>query len=1310
MSGSYYSLTGLNNIGGIAGNIFCNKISIVGTQTSYLSSSTIDVTGNINLDLHIPTADASNNGLLSSADWTTFNSKEEGLTFQSPLLRTTNTVSLPDLTISKNTLALSSNFMGFQVGTGYTGSNSIAIGTNTFKNTSSGDNNLLIGNNSANHLTTGSDNCCVGHQALYGTNNINTGNNNAIFGHFNYSDNSPTDMSNVCIVGTDNDPEHSGVNIIGQNITSVANNSTYINNIRNVLKPNFLFHDPSSNEITDYELDLTISQDTVSLTNNFMGYEVGTGYTGLNTIAIGTNSLKNASSGSNNIVIGNSSGNHLTTGGNNCCIGHQVLYGTSNVDTAVNNSIFGHFNYSDVSPTDMSNVCILGFDNDPEHSGINIIGQNIASLYNNSTYVNNIRDASSSTVLYYDPSTKEITYNASGVPTSLLSENNTWTGTNFFNNDVSMNVAGTGLTNSPKLSLTLPDWATQVNDIDNLNYLTQTSNNKCFSMTRFDNQKNSHYPRDINDADFSFTTPTEIESLDGAFIYTSTLLTANRTIFLPTRSQFSLFYPSNYACNFSILSAPSALNNFNYQIDVVLGIYTNLSIYVNQVLITAFPYTLNRLTQWVCEVESVNTVAGVVVVYNFRSLEKTPTYPNLQQVLNTGNTSSGQNIDISNGSLLATVVGTDVLGANTLTNVDVISDLALFNSIALKYYGDVKIQQGITTVIDTSGASLRLLPSDIKLQTIPSATKPSIIYYDTTTKSVSYGLNKADDLTGGVLGSIPYQSSANNTSFLPIGGEGRVLTVASGVPSWQFPSTQSIYGDGADGAVHFNNSNQYPFATFNGIGSYTLIRDVWATTIMVDSLATVITGGYRMFAQTSLTNNGTIHNNGSDGNGTVGGAGGLGGFFKAGGNGAVGLLAASAGANGTAQATPTADTWVGGLGGKGAQGRASNTTFTGGMITTANLDLSVPSNADGGSKVTSNFVNYMMRYIVGATNWQMTPSIGGGSGAKSTTGTTATSGGGGGGGGICVVASPIISGFGSISAYGGYGGNAAGTGGNFGGGGGGGGGICAVICRSITNTYSAGGGPGGATIYTGTGDYPLATANGTNTTLTGTLTLIPTQALSKGRLYMLTFHLQKTGGIGGSGINGITGYGMTWTLINGSRVEYNSILLPTRVQETWYGYYTNTEPDLIENRAITIALSDINTTARVIIDEITNVEATSLNNPVNTGNYATNSSDSATTLTVTLPFLPPAGNMVYSVFTRSGGTAPVAGANNTLVNNQTVAPIMVSEVNTTGQQANAMSHTTAAAVAGFSVEIAQTTIGANSGSDGWNGKVVRIFG
>jgi hypothetical protein len=616
--------------------------------------------------------------------------------------------------------------------------------------------------------------------------------------------------------------------------------------------------------------------------------------------------------------------------------------------------------------------------------------------------------------------------------------------------------------------------------------------------------------------------------------------------------------------------------------------------------------------------------------------------------------------------------------------------------------------QGATGATGATGASFNIINNSstatIQYLTFAGSTGSPQIGIDTAlTYQPSTNILTCGSVKPATIRDISNNTGASNQVLNAISGGGGIV--------WSYPTPASLYGDGADGAVHFNNSNQYPFSTFDGMDTYTLIRDVWATTIIVDSITTVITAGYRLFAQNSINNGGSIHNNGSDGNGTVGGIGGLGGFFKAGGNGSAGLGTASAGANGTSQATPTADTWVGGVGGKGGQGRAGNTTFTGGQITTSNLDLSVPPNANGGSKTTSNFVNYLTRYIVGATNWQMTPSIGGGSGAKSTTGTTATSGGGGGGGGVLVVASPIIFGSGSINAVGGWGGNATGTGGNFGGGGGGGGGICCIIARTITNTFSANGGVGGATIYTaGTGDIPVATSNGSNTTLTGTLTLNPTQALSKGKLYMLTFHLQKTGGIGPSGINGITGYGMNWNLISGSRVEYNSILLPTRVQETWYGYYTTGTPDLIENRSITVALSDINTTARVIIDEITNVDATSLNNPVQTGNIATNSSNSATALTITLPFAPTAGNMVYSVFTRATGTLPVAGANNTLVNNQTVAPLMVSEVNTTGQQANAMSHTTASAIAGFSVEILKTTLGANEGSAGWNGKVVRIFG
>jgi len=42
----------------------------------------------------------------------------------------------------------------------------------------------------------------------------------------------------------------------------------------------------------------------------------------------------------------------------------------------------------------------------------------------------------------------------------------------------------------------------------------------------------------------------------------------------------------------------------------------------------------------------------------------------------------------------------------------------------------------------------------------------------------------ATNLSGGATGSLPYQSSAGTTTFLPAGTDGQVLKLASGVPSW----------------------------------------------------------------------------------------------------------------------------------------------------------------------------------------------------------------------------------------------------------------------------------------------------------------------------------------------------------------------------------------------------------------------------------------------------------------------------------------------------------------------------------------------
>ncbi len=55
-----------------------------------------------NLTLSMPAASGSQNGYLSSGDWTTFNGKESPLTFSSPLSRSVNTISCPTCEITGN--------------------------------------------------------------------------------------------------------------------------------------------------------------------------------------------------------------------------------------------------------------------------------------------------------------------------------------------------------------------------------------------------------------------------------------------------------------------------------------------------------------------------------------------------------------------------------------------------------------------------------------------------------------------------------------------------------------------------------------------------------------------------------------------------------------------------------------------------------------------------------------------------------------------------------------------------------------------------------------------------------------------------------------------------------------------------------------------------------------------------------------------------------------------------------------------------------------------------------------------------------
>jgi hypothetical protein len=244
-------------------------------------------------------------------------------------------------------------------------------------------------------------------------------------------------------------------------------------------------------------------------------------------------------------------------------------------------------------------------------------------------------------------------------------------------------------------------------------------------------------------------------------------------------------------------------------------------------------------------------------------------------------------------------------------------------------------------------------------------------------------------------------------------GTESALTLASAI----VPATiKGIYGDGSDGAVTYAVNT-------------TLTRDVYATTLTVNAGVTLITAGYRLFAKTSIVNNGTIHNNGRT-SGTSSGTstGALGGVFDGGQNGGSGGVGAG-GAGVAATNAPQGDTATGGTGGAasaagGVGGSTTSATYSDFrsswlMVSGQHFRLGITENVRGG------------------------PGGGGGSGNGVSAGAA-----GGGGGGIVLLCANSITNNGLIQARGGVGSNAVNA--NTGGGGGGGGGVAMVLTESYS--------------------------------------------------------------------------------------------------------------------------------------------------------------------------------------------------------------------------------------------------------------------
>lgn len=378
------------------------------------------------------------------------------------------------------------------------------------------------------------------------------------------------------------------------------------------------------------------------------------------------------------------------------------------------------------------------------------------------------------------------------------------------------------------------------------------------------------------------------------------------------------------------------------------------------------------------------------------------------------------------------------------------------------------------SAVDTAAVGGVVLPiamSDVTGLTAALSAKVATTRSISTTSPLSGGGTLAADLTLAVADNstsskgVVSQAPNDTTKFWRGDATWAAVQVLSGAAF--------IYGDGQDGDIHFDGSTTITLATGTTIvpaaNVYTLPEDVCGHDITVDSGVTVWCTNWQLCATGTLTNNGTIHNDGKSAVGASAGASTTGHKYAVNQAGAGGI--ASAG-NGTSTANrsgivpfwsvtsaATAGNNGGGHGQGGGGGSAgANTGGSSGTLT--------PTAAQNGRWIGHD--GFVTGRTVGGT--QLNTGTGGGGGAVVGAGAGAASGGGGAAGGICYVGAQRIAGSGLFSAKGGNGGNATlGSVTGCGGGGGGGGGILTLAYSTATGSWttSVAGGTGGTGAGTG---------------------------------------------------------------------------------------------------------------------------------------------------------------------------------------------------------------------------------------------------
>lgn len=425
----------------------------------------------------------------------------------------------------------------------------------------------------------------------------------------------------------------------------------------------------------------------------------------------------------------------------------------------LNNVFTGHNQFQDVSVNGILDISCsdiyggINFGTYPDGE-INILCQNISRIYSDESGAEIIIDGGfslpaianipSTKILYYnDASAGMITYGDISFA-SILASNNQWTGTNTFNNytyfnaDVSMNAKlfvngdasfngevalnndtsfygdnfyiranGVGAGTSPKLFIDLRNFSDYSLSSDDLTYVVQAPG-KAFLINSNENRKFQRVPVDISNNNYSFSLYLNIQGLVGGYVYSSTNLTADRTLYLPNGDQFQLAFGSTYSCSFTIMTVPVLI--YNIKIDRLTpdSGTTQAIFYVNNSLQTTFPFNLASASMYQVYIETYIFNGISVVEYAFVGQTNFKNHPTLQMVLDSSNTSVGKDLDLTNGALFATTALVDSIQSNTGTQTFMLQDLAFNPSTNLVFVDDIIIKQGITKIIETSGTNLTI--------------------------------------------------------------------------------------------------------------------------------------------------------------------------------------------------------------------------------------------------------------------------------------------------------------------------------------------------------------------------------------------------------------------------------------------------------------------------------------------------------------------------------------------------------------------------------------------------------------------------